>query len=562
MHSFFELYKDFGSTSEIRSGEASSTTRDSVVGTTTIKKHVYEIIRENYPCRAYFDLEFSTEDNPELDGDAITAMWCNLVVWKVHSLFGIALGPQNVVVLDCSTEVKFSKHMTLLIPRDGHHYAPAAPTSATSWNQNGELLFRNNLAVGAFVESILQDITEITVIPLPHNGDNGTPASAANIAPPLGTRVCRRPRPEYESLWVKKKDGKRTCFVDLGVYTKNRAFRLFGSSKFGKHAIFQWSGVDRKLYTGLKGGGIFGAGSGSGLSQRQQKVVPLSPNRLKHQYLELSAVVPYDLIDRYRSTFSQFCRETSSNSSDQSANSSSESLSSTLSSPSPSSSSSSSSSPQMIKSLADSFDYADSFLDVNLPAPSRDISFHPHSTRDYSSSSISAVTAGGIAETDEYSGTQVNVGRYSQRRNNGEQWRSIMEIASSTHQRQSSPFPSIDSFVLFIASKGGVQGYISSWSLYAANQTYRVRYTIGKNRWCEKVGRPHKSNGIILEVDLNFLVLTQTCFDPDCRGFRWEPIPLPPQCLSSISGGSAALQETCEDLLLQRSLTENPDEWE
>ena len=31
--------------------------------------------------------------------------------------------------------------------------------------------------------------------------------------------------------------GARTCFADLGVYTRNRAFRLFLSSKAGKETI-------------------------------------------------------------------------------------------------------------------------------------------------------------------------------------------------------------------------------------------------------------------------------------------------------------------------------------
>jgi hypothetical protein len=55
---------------------------------------------------------------------------------------------------------------------------------------------------------------------------------------------------------------------------------------------------------------------------------------------------------------------------------------------------------------------------------------------------------------------------------------------------------------------------------------------VQKNRWCLNIGRAHKSNGIAVEVDLTFLVLTQVCFDPDCRGYRSEPIPLPFICCS------------------------------
>ncbi len=37
-------------------------------------------------------------------------------------------------------------------------------------------------------------------------------------------------------------EGGRTLFVDGGVYTRNRAFRLFMSSKAGKDAVLQPTG--------------------------------------------------------------------------------------------------------------------------------------------------------------------------------------------------------------------------------------------------------------------------------------------------------------------------------
>ena len=36
------------------------------------KRHFYEIIRENTPCRLYLDLEFHIKDNPTVNGDALT----------------------------------------------------------------------------------------------------------------------------------------------------------------------------------------------------------------------------------------------------------------------------------------------------------------------------------------------------------------------------------------------------------------------------------------------------------------------------------------------------------
>ena len=36
--------------------------------------------------------------------------------------------------------------------------------------------------------------------------------------------------------------GKKACFIDRGVYTKNRAFRLMLSSKAGKETTLQPTG--------------------------------------------------------------------------------------------------------------------------------------------------------------------------------------------------------------------------------------------------------------------------------------------------------------------------------
>ncbi|KAK7112181.1 DNA-directed primase/polymerase protein-like isoform X2 [Littorina saxatilis] len=43
---------------------------------------------------------------------------------------------------------------------------------------------------------------------------------------------------DLQSLFVKDKDDRDVCFADLGVYTKNRNFRLFKSCKLGKTAAF------------------------------------------------------------------------------------------------------------------------------------------------------------------------------------------------------------------------------------------------------------------------------------------------------------------------------------
>lgn len=60
--------------------------------------------------------------------------------------------------------------------------------------------------------------------------------------------------PSKFCLGLQGKDQKRVCFIDRGVYTKNRAFRLMLSSKAGKSTILQPTGqhpqtLDKSIVT-------------------------------------------------------------------------------------------------------------------------------------------------------------------------------------------------------------------------------------------------------------------------------------------------------------------------
>jgi hypothetical protein len=92
-----------------------------------------------------------------------------------------------------------------------------------------------------------------------------------------------------------------------------------------------------------------------------------------------------------------------------------------------------------------------------------------------------------------------------------------------------SPFPCLDHYVKnVLGSRGGVEGDIRSWSISywngeggADGQTNgaakpslssatSITYQISKNRWCERIGRHHKSNGIMWTVDLRKWYCFQT----------------------------------------------------
>ena len=93
----------------------------------------------------------------------------------------------------------------------------------------------------------------------------------------------------------------------------------------------------------------------------------------------------------------------------------------------------------------------------------------------------------------------------------------------------------IDDFVLrALATRGDVPGSIRAWSVeydHANNnhKPFLISYQMSRNRWCECVGRAHKSNNIAWHVDLRMRHAYQTCHDPDCRAlnFRGTPVPLP-----------------------------------
>lgn len=121
------------------------------------ERHVYEIIREGYPCRAYLDLEFSKESNPGADGERMVQKVVHLLCWKVFELFGLFVGPQHAVELDSSDAAKFSRHITLLIPCPGACASQGATAGARCVPPGpGETLFESNFAVGRLVAAVVE----------------------------------------------------------------------------------------------------------------------------------------------------------------------------------------------------------------------------------------------------------------------------------------------------------------------------------------------------------------------------------------------------------------------
>jgi hypothetical protein len=209
--------------------------------------HFYEIIRERSPCRLYYDLEYAVVSGVSVDGDALTAKFINLVVWKLHEVLGLSVDEDDVIVLDSSSASKFSKHVIITLGlgvggperlfKDNIEinkfndlvFKEICTSTKTSF-QNSATYYQRSTVVNPFYEDmfILKSRTDSDTVPIPCKTDVGQQGIRGRVLPT-----------------------NTACFVDRGVYTRNRAFRLFGCTKHGKCSTLQILPTDKAKYKGL-----------------------------------------------------------------------------------------------------------------------------------------------------------------------------------------------------------------------------------------------------------------------------------------------------------------------
>lgn len=161
-------------------------------------RHYYELIRDGDPCRLFFDLEYNRDANPDIDDNTSEVLldeFLSELYAEVQDKFQIVINRANIIDLCSSTEKKFSRHIIVHFP-------------------NGEL-FSSAKSCGMFVKRFVGNLVD--------NFD------LHRTKPTLSKYLLVKSKPSNDD------DPKnKTCFVDMGVYTKNRLFRLMGSSKYGK----------------------------------------------------------------------------------------------------------------------------------------------------------------------------------------------------------------------------------------------------------------------------------------------------------------------------------------
>ncbi|NWZ75919.1 PRIPO protein, partial [Poecile atricapillus] len=211
--------------------------------------HCYEVIPAKDACKLYFDLEFYKPANPDADGKSMVKKLIELVSQKLKELYDVNCSSKDVLNLDSSTEEKFSRHL-IFLPQ--------------------KTVFKDNAHVGNFVRTILQPAIRLmesraAVIPAEEAGHVfqcsagvGLDGSLTNVtaveddskdwpAAAHETKDMEMPHQgenlDFSFLIVNNKEGNQQLFVDLGkykwVYTKNRNFRMYKSSKAGKNVILK-----------------------------------------------------------------------------------------------------------------------------------------------------------------------------------------------------------------------------------------------------------------------------------------------------------------------------------
>ncbi|OMO86979.1 DNA primase, UL52/UL70 type, Herpesviridae [Corchorus capsularis] len=122
-----------------------------------------------------------------------------------------------------------------------------------------------------------------------------------------------------------------------------------------------------------------------------------------------------------------------------------------------------------------------------------------------------------------------NFGRYCR----APQGKTRISDVPTTYLTGKSPFPALDEFIESIASTGNVSGKIRSW--YWFSEYGLVVYSMSRNRYCERIGREHKSNHVMYVVDMRRAAYYQKCYDPDCTGYRSPLRPIPVDCIPDSS---------------------------
>eukprot|EP01083_Nonionella_stella_P019002 52845_1 len=164
-------------------------------------KCYYELIREGFKCKLYFDIEYETQFNPNIDGDDLIVIFKEFLIEYIAKELSINITKSDIIDLNSTTDIKFSRHLIIVFPTN--------------------TVFNSNQDCGVFVRTMCDEIRQIAKKALYRFSE--TPITAKGK--------------KLDMLFVYDMDPNlcesynRVLFIDEAVYTKNRCFRLIYSSK-------------------------------------------------------------------------------------------------------------------------------------------------------------------------------------------------------------------------------------------------------------------------------------------------------------------------------------------
>ncbi|XP_011156785.2 DNA-directed primase/polymerase protein [Solenopsis invicta] len=157
----------------------------------------YEIIPKNSPCWLYLDLEYPFDLNPLCNGPRMTMILIDIIRAYLLNHYHLLCERSNFLILDSTSTKKFSRHVIFTLK---------------------DMAFKDNSHVGRFIKTICNDI----LFYLKSNISTHGILNHFNKA-------------DIQEMLVMTQRGEK-LFVDTGVYTKNRHFRLYLSTKWGKQS--------------------------------------------------------------------------------------------------------------------------------------------------------------------------------------------------------------------------------------------------------------------------------------------------------------------------------------
>lgn len=161
------------------------------------------MIPKDSPCWLYLDLEYQIKLNPLCDGSRMTKTLIDITRTYLLHHYHLLCDRNNILILDSTSSEKFSRHVMFTMK---------------------DIAFRDNSHVGRLIKTIYDDIMLYLEFDMQSHGI-----------------LKHFNKADIEELLVETATHGKRLFIDNGVYTKNRHFRIYLSTKWGKQSYLTMS---------------------------------------------------------------------------------------------------------------------------------------------------------------------------------------------------------------------------------------------------------------------------------------------------------------------------------